>query len=204
MILYNGTIYGSNLATLIENHIYRNINQQAEVKSCEYSVNERLLHKVCPTLEANYVVFIGEYAEAAQMLVDLALDNKDHIKFIAADGAFHKRFIQLAGLRSEGAYVIGYNTDLKNNSLAELEKQAKKFNADLSSFLVYSYDATKIILDGLDDFLNGDYSSLAEAISKPDHQVASGTISFDQYGDPKQNRFAIYKVEKQKFIKNML
>ena len=77
-----------------------------KIESLKFDVSGKHFYKVFKHHTPNIVIFIGEYADAAQMLVDMALDNKSDITFFGADGNFSKRFIELAGLRAEGAHVL--------------------------------------------------------------------------------------------------
>ena len=102
------------------------------------------------------------------MLVDLALDNKSDITFFGADGNFSKRFIDLAGLRAEDAYIIGFDLDQKSPCYKSFVKRYQElFRYSISSFSIYSYDASRILINSV-QLLNQNETdrSLSEIISE--------------------------------------
>lgn len=204
-ILHNGTIYGSNLATLIENYLLRNVSETMKIESLKFDVSGKHFYHVFKHNTPNIVIFIGEYADAAQMLVDLALDNKSDVTFFGADGNFSKRFIQLAGLRAEGAHVLGCNIDDQSNDFIDFEKKYNKiFKHNLSSFSIYSYDATRILINAIVAHNRDKSKSLSSLIQNSVTESLCGPISFDEYGNPEKSRIAIYKVQDGQFIKTKL
>lgn len=201
-ILHNGTIYGSNLATLIENYVLRYLDQNTKIESHSFSVSERHFHKVFKKSTPTLIIFIGEYADAAQMLVDLALDNKSGITFFGADGNFSRRFIDLAGLKAEGSYVVGCNIQNDNGQLDNFIKTYKKsFKSHPGSFSIYSYDAGNILINAINKVNLDKSKQLGEVIQNTEMDTLCGALSFDEKGNPKQTRMAIFKVENAKFIK---
>ena len=206
LVLHNGTIYGSHLATLIENFIFRYLGKDVIVQSKSFNINDSRYHLRLQTNVPDIIVFIGEYADAAQMLVDLALDNKSNITFFGADGNFSKRFIDLAGLRAEGAYIIGCDLDQTSSSYKSFEKRYQEmFRSSISSFSIYSYDASRILINAA-EILNQSEAdkSLSEIISESKTDSHCGEISFNEKGDPIQSRLAVFKVKNGKFIKTDL
>ena len=208
LVLHNGTIYGSNLATLIENFIFRYLGKDVIVQSKSFNINDSRYHLQLKTNVPDIIIFIGEYADAAQVLVDLALDNKSDITFFGADGNFSKRFIDLAGLRAEGAYIIGCDLDQTSASYKSFEKRYQElFRSGVSSFSIYSYDASRILINAI-QILNQDETgtdkSLAEIIGESKTDSYCGEISFNEKGDPKQSRLAVFKVKNGKFVKTNL
>ena len=208
LVLHNGTIYGSHLATLIENFILRYLGKDVALESQSFNVNDSRYHLQLKSSIPDIIVFIGEYADAAQMLVDLALDNKSGITFFGADGNFSKRFIDLAGLKAEGAYVIGCNLDQTSPSYKSFEKRYQElFHSNISSFSIYSYDASRILINSV-QILNQNETetgkSLGELISESKTESYCGEINFNEKGDPQQSRLAVFKVKNGKFIKTNL
>lgn len=205
VILHNGTIYGSNLATLIENSLLRNISDTIKIESLKFDVSAKNFHHVFKHNNPNIVIFIGEYADAAQMLVDLALENKSDVTFFGADGNFSKRFIKLAGLRAEGAHVLGCNIDYESDEIYKFEKEYRNnFKHNLSSFSIYSYDASRILINAIVAQNRNKSQSLSSLIQNSVTDSLCGPISFDEFGNPKESRIAIFKVQDGKFIKTEL
>jgi len=206
LILHNETIYGSNLATLIENFLLKYLGEDIQLKSKSFNVNDSRYHLQLKDFNPDIIVFIGEYSDAAQMLVDLALDNKSNISFFGADGNFSKRFIDLAGLRAEGAYILGCDLDQDSEKYKDFEKKYKDlFHSTISSFSIYSYDASNILINAMQKLDSENINeSLAELVSHSKTDSYCGEISFDENGNPKKPRIAIFKVVKGKFVKTEL
>ena len=203
LILHNGTIYGSNLATLIENHLLKQISS-LKISSKSFNISDSRYHLHLKENVPDIIVFIGEYGDAAQMLVDLALDNKSDITFFGADGNFSKRFIDLAGLRAEGAYIIGCDLDEKSPKYKTFEKLYKdSFHSEISSFSIYSYDAANILINSIKESQIS-LKPLPEIISKSKTPSYCGEISFNEKGNPAKARLAVFKVVNAKFVKTSL
>lgn len=203
LILHNGTIYGSNLATLIENHLLKQ-NLALNISSKSFNVSDTRYHLHLKENIPDTIVFIGEYGDAAQMLVDLALDNKSNISFFGADGNFSKRFIDLAGLRAEGAYIIGCDLDENSSQFKSFEKLYREsFRAELSSFSIYSYDAANILINSIQEFEKSS-KPLSDIISASKTPSYCGEISFNEKGNPSKPRLAVFKVLNGKFVKTDL
>ena len=206
LVLHNGTIYGSHLATLIENFIFRYLGKDVTVESKSFNISDSRYHLQLKSNVPDIIIFIGEYADAAQMLVDLALDNKLDITFFGADGNFSKRFIDLAGLRAEDAYIIGCDLDQKSPGYKSFVKRYQElFRSSISSFSIYSYDASRILINSV-QLLNQNETdrSLSEIISESKTDSYCGEITFNEKGDPNESRLAVFKVKNGKFIKTTL
>lgn len=199
-IMNNSTVYGSTLSKLIENEISKKaIDKVLEIKALEQDAKQ--YHNEIATLDGDVLVFAGEYGDAAQIMKELALSNKRDIVFIGADGIFSRRFIELAGLRAEGAFVTG-STLANDPVLVEdfMTKFEERFNIPASAFVLNSYDATNILLNAISSsFKNG--TQVNEEVAKISYQGITGPISFNQFGDPMQDRMCIYRVDKGDFVK---
>jgi branched-chain amino acid transport system substrate-binding protein len=199
-IFNNGTIYGSTLSTLIENSILKRAKDKVlDIVSLEQEAGQ--YHKEIETLKSQVLIFVGEYGDGAKVLKELALSDKKEIKFIGADGVFSPSFIEEAGLRAEGAYVPGSTWGQNSKATRDFEVLfEQRYKTPVSAFAMNSYDATNILLEALkSSYVNK--TSLQEEMQKTKYEGVTGSISFNQLGDPEQERMCIYKVVGAKFIK---
>ena len=200
-IFNNGTIYGSTLTTLIENEFSKTDTVKVlETKSLVQDASQ--YQKEVTALKCDALIFIGEYGDAAQIIKELALSAKPHIKFIGADGIFSQGFIESAGLRAEGAYVTGSTLDSSPEIIDEFTKKFKvRFKTEPSPFAMNSYDSTKILIEAIKASVKNK-TSINEEVSKTHYQGVTGLISFNAIGDTIQPRMSIYKVSQGKFVKH--
>lgn len=199
-VFNNGTIYGSTLATLIENAILKK-GQDKIVGLKAFEQNAGQYHKEIEGLETNVIIFIGEYGDAAQIVKELALNAKQNIKFIGADGVFSPSFIEEAGLRAEGAYVTGSTLGEDPKIVTEFEKRFNaKYKIPISAFAMNSYDATNILLNAIRASYKNN-TTIVEEMNKTKHSGITGKISFNSLGDPNEERMNIYKVIDGKFVR---
>lgn len=199
-IFNNGTIYGSTLSTLIENSILK-IGQDKVLDIVSLEQDAHQYQSEIEALKGQVLIFVGEYGAAAKLVKELALSDKKDIKFIGADGVFSPSFIDAAGLRSEGAYVTGSTLGQDSKSARDFEVLfEQRYKVPVSAFAMNSYDATNILIEAL-KASHENKTSLQEEMHKTKYEGVTGTISFDQLGDPNQERMCIYRVIEGKFVK---
>jgi len=200
-VFNNGTIYGSNLATLIENEALKSgIDKVVALKSIEQDQNQ--YQNELEALDSDVLVFVGEYGDAAHLVKGLALSNKSNVVFIGADGTFSERFIELAGLRSEGAYIIG-NTVNESSPVLEAFKQKfrKRFKTNVTAYAMNSYDSAKILLEAIKEVKVDNPRLISAAIKNISYNGVTGKISFDEIGDTVSRRMQAYRVVQGQFVK---
>lgn len=199
-VFNNGTIYGSTLATLIENVIIKQGKHKLlEIKALEQAAGQ--YHKEIEALESQVLIFIGEYGDAAQIVKELALNAKQDIKFIGADGVFSPGFIKEAGLRSEDTYVTGSSLGVDSSLTDEFVNRFENtYKVTASAFAMNSYDATNILLEAIEASIVNK-TLVKDQMHKTKHLGITGKISFNALGDPNEERMCIYRVISGKFIK---
>ncbi len=199
-ILNNGSIYGSTLSTLIENELSK--SEAVKVIGNKSLISNSPLDKEVANLSCDVLVFIGEYGDAAQIIKELALNNKRNISFVGADGIFSQGFIESAGLRAEGAYVTGNTLDSNKEVIDEFSQKFKtRFKTNVSPFAMNSYDSTNILIEAIKASVEHN-TPVYEELSKTHYQGVTGLISFNSIGDTIQPRMSIYKVTNGEFVKH--
>ena len=86
-IFNNGTIYATNLNSLIENLIKERKLDEL-LGSVSFKREQKQYQKELAELEAKVIIFLGEYGDAAHMVKELALGDHSDVIFIGADGTF--------------------------------------------------------------------------------------------------------------------
>ncbi len=200
-IFNNGTIYGSTLSTLVENEL-------SKTDAVKIVGNKSLVqdasqyHKEVSSLDCDVLVFIGEYGDAAQIVKELALNAKQNITFIGADGIFSQSYIDSAGLRAEGTYVTGSTLDSSKEIIDIFTKNFKdRFKTNASPFAMNSYDSTNILIEAI-KAAQEHGTAINEELAKTHYQGVTGLISFNSIGDTIQPRMSIYKVSNGEFVKH--
>lgn len=200
-IINNGTVYGSTLSALLEDEILQGgVDKVVENKAV--AREQQQYFNDIKDIESDVIVFIGEYGDAATIVKALALNNRSDITFIGSDGTFSEQFIEEAGLRAEGAYIIGNAIDFTKKSIALTEfaeAYEKKFKMLPNSFSMNSYDATMIILDAVKRVKVKHPVLVAKEVADINYHGITGVISFDDIGDPILPRMALYQVKAGKF-----
>jgi len=196
-IFHNSTDYGDNLAKLIKKEVSQGSDSVKHIKGIKQ--NQHQYHHEIENLDEDILVFIGEYGDAAQMVKELALLNKRDIIFIGADGVFSQRYINLAGLRSEGTYIVGNVLDSKHEVYDKFKADYRsRFKTDPNSFAFNSFEATMIVLNSLIEAENKNIS-LSSAVKATDYNGITGKIQFNVNGDPLLPRMKMYQVKSGQF-----
>lgn len=200
-IFHNGTFYGSTLASLIEDEITRSAVDEVVGIVAIRQGQQQYFNEV-QNLKAKVLVFVGEYGEAAALVKALALNNKNDVTFFGSDGTYSQRFIEDAGLRSEGAYIIGSTLNLKSTALKQFNEVYKDtFKSEANAFAMNSYDATKILLQAIEQSKMKHSIMIAKEVKDTNYQGITGSIAFDEKGDPIFPRLALYRIASGRFVK---
>lgn len=161
------------------------------------------------TGDPDLVVFEGLDPEGALLLRDLREAGFEG-DFVGPDSLFNARdFIGTGGAATEGAVLTaGPVPDQAFND---------RFNARFgrvpsTSFVLQAYDATRMLLEAIEEVAVEDSSSalridraaLASAVRAASHSGLTGTITFNERGDregmaPREAGLSIYRVSNQTF-----
>lgn len=199
VIFNNGTLYGNSLAELIQVEVNR-LQSDHVIASKSFEPEQKQYHQDVKDLTADVLVFVGEYADAAQVLRELALNNKKDIVFIGADGTFSQRLIHKAGLRAESIYVIGNTIDKDSKAYQEfLARFETRFKIYPTAFAVNAFDSTKLLIEAIKQSLITK-KALSEELRTVRYHGLTGLIYFDKAGDPILPRMTVYKVLNGKFV----
>lgn len=154
---------------------------------------------------AEAVYFGGMYAQAGQFLKQLK-DKKFSGIFVSADGANNEGFIKAAGVENvKSAFITSVVGDINHSpaGTAWVNKYKKEFGKEPGAFGVYGYDATLVVLHGLEQAIkkNGGKKPSREQVnavisSTKDFKGVLTEISFDENGENTASRGYIKSFEK--------
>lgn len=143
------------------------------------------------------VFYSGYYAEAAPF--DQQLVAKGYRgTFIGPDGVKDDQFIKLAGSASDNAYFTC--PCLPGELIPSFEKAYKSaFNAEPGTYSVEAYDATTILLKGIDSG-NTTRPKLKQYVTSYDGQGLSKHFKWDSTGELSNSVVYGYKVQNGKIV----
>ncbi|EPH45013.1 branched-chain amino acid ABC transporter substrate-binding protein [Streptomyces aurantiacus] len=153
---------------------------------------------------ADVFFYGGEYPAAGPLNAQLRKAGAD-IPLAGGDGIYSEEFIDLAGRASEGALTVSVPHPEQLASARQFVKSYRQadYRDDHGIHGAYAYDATWAIVQAVKDVTDAHGGRLpknarAEVVSALRHvsfDGATGTISFDKYGDATNAELALYRVE---------
>ncbi len=120
-----------------------------------------------------------------------------NVPLMGGDGIFDPQFIKLAGTNSDGdiATSVGAPADKLQSAKAFVEAYNKAGYKDpYAAYGAYSYDAANAIIKALKTSLPTATDAMSarqatvDAMAKVSFEGATGTVSFDEFGDTTNRR----------------
>jgi branched-chain amino acid transport system substrate-binding protein len=154
------------------------------------------------------VYYGGEYPEASVISKQMKAAGLK-VPLMGGDGIVDPTYVKVAGAAAEGDYAT--NVGGPPEKLATAAKFISDYNAahyaePFSAYGPEAYDAANVIINAMAKVLAGKTSidtsvrkAIIDAVAATNIQGATGTISFDQYGDTTNKVITVYKVEKGTF-----
>ncbi|WP_328665199.1 high-affinity branched-chain amino acid ABC transporter substrate-binding protein [Streptomyces sp. NBC_00328] len=194
-ILHDKQQYGEGLATAVK--------QTLEGKNVKVAVFEGVnagdkdFTSIIQKLKQNNVDFVywGGYHPELGLILRQALEKGLKAGFMAGDACANDSISQIAQNASEGLLVttpVAFDEDPANKAIVEAIKADGK---DPSGPYVFpSYSAVQLIADGIKAAgTSDDAERVAAEIHKGTFKTPTGDLSFDDQGDLKSFRFAVYE-----------
>lgn len=162
--------------------------------------------------DPDIIFYGGEYPDAGPLtknMAEIGMTAPDVI-LMGGDGIADPQFVKLAGEEAaQGHYAtsVGATVEFVETSKKFVEDYVEKFDTeDYSLYGTTSYDATNIVINALAKVLEGKdqiddtvRTDLIEAIQESKYTGASGTTSFDEFGDTTHRVLMINRVEGDNF-----
>ncbi|MGH7319599.1 MAG: branched-chain amino acid ABC transporter substrate-binding protein, partial [Candidatus Rokuibacteriota bacterium] len=149
------------------------------------------------------IFFGGEYPQAAPMFRQ-AREKGIKSKFLGPDGLDSTELLKLGGDAVVGMHFTTVAGGVKEYPKAKefADDYKKKFGKDPEPFAAQAYDATAIGLKALEAAIKEaggkvpTREAVAKATRKVKHSGITGSVEFDDKGDPKKATYLIYEVAK--------
>jgi branched-chain amino acid transport system substrate-binding protein len=149
------------------------------------------------------IFFGGEYPQAAPLFRQ-AREKGIKAKFMGPDGVDSTELLKLGGDAVVGMHFTTVAGGVKEYPKAgDFAKDYKaKFNKDPEPFAAQAYDATAIALKAIEAAAKANKGAVptreavAKAVRSVKHAGLTGSVDFDEKGDPKKATYLIYQVGK--------
>ncbi|MFB3896579.1 MAG: branched-chain amino acid ABC transporter substrate-binding protein [bacterium] len=201
-ILHDGTQYGQGLAEQ-----FRKGTNKLGIKELIFervTQGDRdfaaILTKV-KTLNPELIYFGGMYPEGG-LLTKQARDLGIKAKFMGGDGIYVPGYIEIAGKTAEGSIMtfLAPPWDDFPTAKAFVTKFVPKYG-QIKTYAPFSYDAANIVIEAIKRAGSTDRAAIVKAIrDTKDFNGVTGTINFDEHGDPTNSMMYIYTVKDGKFV----
>ena len=154
------------------------------------------------------VYYGGQYPEAGPLSAQMKQAGLN-IPLMGGDGIYADDYLKLAGKNANGdlATSVGAPTDtLASAKQFVADYKAAGYKEEYGAYGAYAFDATNAIITAMKTSLNGasDVQSARQktitAVGTASFDGATGSVSFDQYGDTKVKVLTVYKVENNAWV----
>jgi len=193
VILHDKTTYGQGLA----DEFKKNLPSDVEIGLYEgitrgdkdFSAILTRAKSVAPDL----LMFGGLYGEGGlltKQMRDLGLE----CKFLSGDGVYDPEYIRIAGAGAEGAYISYAPSAESIPSAMAFLKAYKARWPEVGPYSLFAYDAANILLSAISEVKTTDGLKVGAYIHHNRFGVASGTIEYDEKGDPLNSPYVMWQV----------
>lgn len=203
-IVHNKNQYGQGIAEFFRDWSEKNGVKVLGFEGTEERANFDPILTPIKAKNPDVIFFGGEYPQAAPMFRQ-AREKGIKAKFLGPDGMDSTELLKLCGEACVGMHfttVAGPWTEYPR-AKEFAEEYKKKFGKDPEPFAAQAYDAAAIVLKGLEAAIKEAGGKLptreavSKAVRKVKHAGITGTIEFDDKGDPKKAVYFIIQVGKE-------
>jgi len=154
------------------------------------------------------VYYGGEYPQAGPLSAQLD-DAGLTVPLMGGDGIYDGQFIELGGADGDAATSVGApTTELESAADFVAAYEEAGFSEPYAAYGAYAYDSANAIIEALkaalaeDDAMEGAdlQAAVVEQMSSVEYDGATGTVSFDEYGDTTNKTLTVYAVEGGEFV----
>lgn len=200
-VLYINTDYGLGLSTIFQEHFKSLGGEIVTVEAFDQGATDlrAQLQKV-KRLGAEVIFMPSNWQEAATLInqaKELGIDGP----FIATDGTYEDRFLELTKGSSEGLIISSMawgSGEAKPISDAFKEKYQQKYGREPGLFAGLCYDTMKIVLQILKK-TGPDPEAIKNELYKVDYLGVTGRTQFDSFGEV-EKPFGLYTVKDNRFV----
>lgn len=153
------------------------------------------------------VYFGGIYHQGGLLLKQMREKGVKAI-FMGPDGVDSEEMVKIAGAAAIGSYYtsVAPPRDATPETAAFAKKYKQRFGKDIEAFGLYGYDATLVGIKAMEQWLKANpgkkpsRADVSTAVRKiKNFKGVTGSIEFDNKGDPVKAKYFVLKFEKQAY-----
>lgn len=202
-IVHDSTSYGQPLAEVVRKTVEAGGGQVVTFEGI--TEGDKDFRAVLTKIKAASpdVLFFGGIYNEGGLIAKQARELGLNVPFLAADGTYSDKFVQLAGPAAEGAVVSFIAPDESVN--ANTQGFAQKFRQQygtIKAFAPLGYDAANILIAGIEKSGKPDRAAIISAMHAADFSYTgvTGESRFDSAGNNSRRTVYFFVVKNQKFI----
>ncbi len=133
------------------------------------------------------LVFLPDYYNKVGLIVKQAYQLGLVTRFLGGDGWDSPAMLEIAGKEVAGSYFVNhYSADDPRSEVQNwVNKYQARYGQKPDAFATLGYDAGLLLIAALKNAPNAKPDEIREALSKiRDYPCVSGTITFDEFGNP--------------------
>ncbi len=150
------------------------------------------------------LIFLPDYYNKVGLIIKQAYQLGLVTKFLGGDGWDSPAMLEIAGKEVAGSYFVNhYSADDPRLEVQNwVTKYQSRYGQKPDAMATLGYDAALLLIAALRNAPNGKPDEIREALSKiRDYPCVSGTISFDEFGNPiKMATIIQYTEAGQRFV----
>jgi branched-chain amino acid transport system substrate-binding protein len=206
-IIHDKTLYGQGVA---DN--FRNEANKLGVKVLGYEGTEERANfspLITPMRAKNpALVYFGGIYHQGGLLLKQMREKGMNAAFMGPDGLDSSEMVKIAGAQLVGSYytTVAGPPDAYPESAAFAKKFKQRFGKEVESFAMYGYDAALVGIKAIEQSLQNNggkkpsRADVSAAVRKlKDFKGVTGSIAFDNKGDPVKAKYFVLQFEKRSY-----
>jgi branched-chain amino acid transport system substrate-binding protein len=206
-IIHDKTLYGQGVADNFRNEANKLGLKVLGYEGTEERANFSPIITPMRAKNPGLVYFGGIYHQGGLLLKQMREKGMNAV-FMGPDGLDSSEMVKIAGAQVVGSYytTVAGPSDAYPESAAFAKKFKQRFGKEIESFAMYGYDAALVGIKAVEQTLQtngGKKPSRAEvsaAVRKlKDFKGVTGSIAFDNKGDPVKAKYFVLQFEKRSY-----
>jgi len=201
-IIHDSTAYGQPLSEVVRKTVQDAGGQVVAFEGISEGDRDfRAVLTKIKTANPEVLFFGGIYNEGgliAKQAKELGLD----VPFLAADGTYSEKFVQLAGPAAEGAIISFTAPDESvNESTRNFANKFRQQYGGIKAFAPLGYDAANVLMSGIERAGKTDGAAIIATLHSPDFSYTgvTGESRFDSTGNNSRRSVYFFTVKNGKF-----
>jgi branched-chain amino acid transport system substrate-binding protein len=206
-IIHDKTLYGQGVAENFRNEAKKLGMNVLGFEGTEERANFSPMIIPLKARKPALVYFGGIYHQGGLLLKQLR-EKGVNAKFMGPDGLDSAEMVKIAGSSATGSYYtsVAGPPDAYPETAAFAKKFKQRFGKDVESFGMYGYDATLVGIRATEQWMKANAgkkptrADVSAAVRKiKNFRGVTGSIEFDNKGDPVKAKYFVLQFEKQAY-----